>query len=313
MTARYSVDLRERALARKEAGETNREIAAALRISPSCVSKWTKRKRETGSLAPAQIGGYKPRTLSGESADWLRARIAAGPFPLRGLSAELAERGIKTHPRAVWVFLHAEGLSFKKTLLAEEQRRPDVARKRARWKAYQGRIAPSQLGFIDETWVKTNIAPLRGWGTRGRRLKAYAPHGHWKTLTFIAALRHDRIDAPWVIDGPINGETFLLYVEKILAPTLSPGDVVVLDNLGSHKGKAARAIVRTKGAHLIFLPPYSPDLNPIEQVFAKLKHLVRKAQPRDVDATWRKVGQLLDLFRPAECANYLVNSGYGSV
>ena len=113
--------------------------------------------------------------------------------------------------------------------------------------------------------------------------------------------------------GPINGETFLLYVEKILAPTLSPGDVVVLDNLGSHKGKAARAIVRAKGAHLIFLPPYSPDLNPIEQVFAKLKHLVRKAQPRDVDATWRKAGQLLDLFSPAECANYLVNSGYGSV
>ena len=116
MTAPYSVDLRERALARKEAGETNREIAAALRISPSCVSKWTKRRRETGSLAPARIGGYKPRTLSGDRADWLRARIAAGPFTLRGLSAELAERGIKTHPRAVWVFVHAEGLSFKKRM-----------------------------------------------------------------------------------------------------------------------------------------------------------------------------------------------------
>jgi transposase len=140
-----------------------------------------------------------------------------------------------------------------------------------------------------------------------------APHGHWKTLTFIAALRHDRFDAPWVTDGPINGETFLLYIEAILAPSLSSGDVVVLDNLGSHKGKAARAILRAKGAHLIFLPPYSPDLNPIEQVFAKLKHLLRKAQPRDVEATWRKVGQLIDLFSPAECANYLVNSGYGSV
>jgi transposase len=153
------------------------------------------------------------------------------------------------------------------------------------------------------------MAPLRGWGTRGRRLKAYAPHGHWKTLTFIAALRHDRIDAPWVIDGPINGETFLLYIEKILAPTLSPGDVVVLDNLGSHKGNAARAIL----SHLIFLPSYSPDLNPIEQVFATLKHLLRKAQPRDVEATWRKVGQLIDLFSAAECANDLVNSGYGSI
>jgi putative transposase len=114
MTAAYSLDLRRRALARKEAGETNRKIAAALRISSSCVSKWTKRKRETGSLAPAQIGGYKPRTLAGESADWLRARIAAGPFTLRGWSAELAERGIKTHPRAVWVFVHAEGLELQK-------------------------------------------------------------------------------------------------------------------------------------------------------------------------------------------------------
>jgi transposase len=188
-----------------------------------------------------------------------------------------------------------------------------VARKRVRWKAYQGQIAPERLVFIDETWVKTNMAPLRGWGPRGRRLKAYAPFGHWKTLTFIAALRHDRIDAPWVIDGPINGELFLLYVEKVLAPTLSPGDIVILDNLGSHKGRAARSAVRARGARLIFLPPYSPDLNPIEQVFAKLKHLLRTAQPRDVHAAWRKVGQLLDLFSSTECANYLANAGYGSV
>ena len=188
-----------------------------------------------------------------------------------------------------------------------------MARKRARWKAYQSRIAPSRLVFIDETWVKTNMAPLRGWGPRGRRLRAYAPYGHWKTLTFIAALRHDRIDAPCVFDGPINGELFLIYIEQILAPTLSPGDVVILDNLGSHKAKAARAAVRARGAHLIFLPPYSPDLNPIEQVFAKLKHLMRKAQPRNIEATWRKAGQLLDLFAPDECANYLRNSGYGSV
>ena len=118
---------------------------------------------------------------------------------------------------------------------------------------------------------------------------------------------------PFVIDGPINGEMFLLYVETQLAPTLSPGDVVIMDNLGSHKGKAARAAVRSRGAHLIFLPPYSPDLNLIEQVFAKLKHLMRKAQTRSVEATWRKAGQLLELFTPAECANYLVNASYGSV
>ena len=124
MTVPYSVDLRERALARKDAGETNREIAAALRISPSCVSKWTKRRRETGSLAPAQVGGYKRRALSGDCAEWLRARIASGPFTLRGLAAELAERGIKTHPRAVWVFVHAEGLSFKKNRSARRTDTP---------------------------------------------------------------------------------------------------------------------------------------------------------------------------------------------
>ena len=132
-------------------------------------------------------------------------------------------------------------------------------------------------------------------------------------MTFIAALRHDRISAPWVIDSPINGELFSLYVEKVLAPTLTRGEVVILDNLGSHKGKPARDAIRAKGAHLLFLPPYSPDLNPIEQVFAKLKHLIRAAEPRDVEATWRKVGELLGLFSAEECANYLKNSGYVSV
>jgi transposase len=161
--------------------------------------------------------------------------------------------------------------------------------------------------------VKTNMAPLRGWGPRNQRLAQMTPHGHWKTLTFIAALRHDRIDAPWIIDGPINGDVFTTYVRQVLAPTLKPGDVVILDNLGSHKGKAARTAIRAKRAHLIFLPPYSPDLNPIEQVFAKLKHLMRNAQPRTVEKTWRKVGQLLDLFSPDECQNYLKNSGYVSV
>ena len=157
------------------------------------------------------------------------------------------------------------------------------------------------------------MAPLRGWGPRGQRLPALVPHGHWKTLTFIAALRADRVDAPWIIDGPINGELFSLYVEKVLVPTLSAGDIVILDNLGSHKGKTTRSAIRKVGAHLLFLPPYSPDLNPIEQLFAKLKHLVRREQPRTIEDTWRKVGQLLDLFSSGECENYLRNAGYASV
>lgn len=132
-------------------------------------------------------------------------------------------------------------------------------------------------------------------------------------MTFLAALRCDRIDAPFVLDGPINGDWFLAYVEQVLVPTLQPGDVVVMDNLSSHKGKAVRKAIRKAKAHLIFLPPYSPDLNPIEQVFAKLKTLLRKAQERTVEATWRRIGQLLDNFTPSECANYLLNSGYASI
>lgn len=167
--------------------------------------------------------------------------------------------------------------------------------------------------FIDETWAKTNMGPLRGWAPRGRRLHGQLPFGHWKTMTFLAALRHDRIDAPWVIDGPINGDSFTTYVERVLVPTLAPGDIVVMDNLGSHKGKRVRAAIRAAKAHLLFLPPYSPDANPIEQVFAKLKHLLRKAAERTKEAVWTRIGTLLDRFSPEECANYLVNSGYASV
>ena len=123
---------------------------------------------------------------------------------------------------------------------------------------YQGRIDPSRLVFIDETWTKTNMAPLRGWAPRGQRIKAKVPHGHWKTMTFLAALRHDRITAPWLIDGPINGDCFRLYVEKVLVPTLRPGDIVIMDNLGSHKSNAVRRAIRAAGARLFFLPKYSP-------------------------------------------------------
>jgi len=201
----------------------------------------------------------------------------------------------------------------KKTLFATEQDRPDVTRKRVRWKTYQGRFDPARLVFIDETWAKTNMTRLRGWAPCGRKLLAKVPQGHWRTLTFLAALRCDRIDAPCVIDGPINGTSFLAYVEQILVPALRPGDIVIIDNLGSHKGKAVRRAIRAAGAKLFFLPPYSPDLNPIEQVFAKLKTLLRKAAERTVDATWKRIGVLLQTFTPQECANYFRNAGYASI
>jgi transposase len=156
------------------------------------------------------------------------------------------------------------------------------------------------------------MAPLRGWRARGERLIGKTPHGRWRTLTFLAALRADRIDAPCIFDGPINGEKFRAYVGDLLLPTLRQGDVVVMDNLGSHKGKAVRQAIKSVGARLLFLPPYSPDLNPIEQAFSKLKHLLRRAEPRTPDALCAVVGRLLDRFQPNECRNYLVNSGYAS-
>jgi transposase len=305
------MDLRERAVARVQAGESVRVVAQALSLSPSSVVKWSQRFRATGSAAAGKMGGHRRRLLVGAHAVFLRERIAQGEFTLRGLVAELAGLGLKVDYRTGASSI-AKAWASKKTVLPSEQDRADIARKRARWKAYQGQIDPRRLVFIDETWAKTNMGPLRGWDLRGKRLKAKAPYGHWKTMTFLAALRHDRIDAPWVVDGPINGELFRLYVEKVLVPTLKPGDIVILDNLGSHKGHAVRSAIRAVGARLFFLPPYSPDLNPIEQVFAKLKHLLRKAAERTLEASWKRIGSLLDCFLPSECQAYLTNAGYGA-
>lgn len=156
------------------------------------------------------------------------------------------------------------------------------------------------------------MAPLRGWSPRGQRLVAKVPYGHWKTMTFLAALRHDRIDAPWVLDGPINGLRFQIYVEKVLVPTLKDGDIVIMDNLGSHKSATVRHLIRSAGAKLFLLPKYSPDLNPIEQVFAKLKHLLRKEAARTVDDLCNAIAKTLEAFKPQECTNLIANAGYVS-
>ena len=242
----------------------------------------------------------QPKTISGEHAIWLSQRIKNDDFTLRGLVAELAGRGLKVDYHSVWDFVHAEKLSFKKSVAAGERDRPDVARRRVQWTKYQDRVEAERLVFIDETWTRTDMAPLRGWAPRCNRLPTKVPHGRWKTMTFLAALRSDRIDAPWFIEGPIDGESFRTYVAKVLLPTLRPGDIVVMDNLGSHRSKAVRQLIRSAGAKLFFLPKYSPDLNPIEQVFAKLKHLLRKAAARTVDAVCAAIGELLDAFTPEE-------------
>lgn len=167
-----------------------------------------------------------------------------------------------------------------------------------------------RIGFIDETAMKTNMSKTTGWAARGERLVDHVPFGHWHTQTFIAALRHDRLDAPWVLGGPMNRKRFESYVETQLAPTLRKGDVIILDNLSSHKSPKAAEILKDIGAWFLFLPPYSPDLNPIEMAFSKLKALIRKAAARTYDDLWHAVGHVCDLFSEEECYNFFKAAGY---
>lgn len=182
--------------------------------------------------------------------------------------------------------------------------------RRWEWFESQPDLEPDRLVFIDETWASTKMARTHGRAPRGERLRAAVPHGHWKTTTFVAGLRNSGMVAPMVLDGPINREMFQNYVEQVLVPELRPGDIVVMDNLGSHKGAAVRTTIEAVGAGLLYLPPYSPDFNPIEKAFAKLKALLRKAAARTVDALWAVIGETIETFTSTECANYFTAAGY---
>ena len=186
-----------------------------------------------------------------------------------------------------------------------------MRRKRDEWRSeVMPGLDPARLVFIDGTWAKTNMTRTHGYAPRGERLVEAVPHGHWHTTTFVGALTVRGFVAPTVVDGAINGDLFRAYVEKVLAPELRPGDVVVLDNLGSHSVAGVRPAVERAGCRLLYLPPYSPDLNPIENAFSKLKGLLRKAAERAVEGLWAAIGRLLDRFRPDECRNYLRHRGY---
>jgi len=191
----------------------------------------------------------------------------------------------------------------KKTAHASEQERPDVAARRQAWFDAQPDLDPEDLVFIDETGASTKMARLRGRAPRGQRCRAPIPHGHWKTITFVAALRLCGLTAPMVLDGPMNGPAFLAYVEQVLVPTLRPGQTVVMDNLPAHKVAGVRAAIHATGARLWLLPPYSPDFNPIENAFAKLKASLRRAAARTIPALWDAIRDALPQFTPNECAN----------
>jgi len=183
-------------------------------------------------------------------------------------------------------------------------------KRREDWFDSQLDLDPEKLIFIDETWASTNMARTRGRAPRGERLRAAIPHGHWKTTTFVAGLRLTGMVAPMVLDGPINGSAFQAYVDQVLVPELREGDIVIMDNLGSHKGSGVRAAIEAAGAKLLYLPPYSPDFNPIENAFAKMKALLRAAAERTIQGLWSAIGRYLPHFTPSECANYFEAAGY---
>lgn len=229
---------------------------------------------------------------------------------LRGL---LAEHDVMASHGAIWNLLARHGLTVKKkTVHASEQDRLDVVAAREAWREMQPGLDPSKLVFLDESGVKTNMARRHGRARKGKRVVASIPHRHWKSLTFIAGLRADRIDAPWVLDRAMNGTAFLTYLRDVLGPTLAKGDVVIMDNLSTHKVAGVKEAIEATGAKLLYLPPYSPDLNPIEMMVAKLKALLRKAAKRTVDDLWKAIGNIIDQITSEECGNYFKKAGYAS-
>jgi transposase len=312
MPQALSFDLRSRVLAAIDAGLSCRQAAARFGVSASSAIRWQEMRRSGGDARPKPQGGDRLSRRTEAHADLIHAALAEVPdITLPELKACLAEQGAFVSVSALWRFCRRHQITRKKkTAHAAEQDRPDIRRRREAWFEGQLDLDPERLIFIDETWASTNMARRYGRAPRGRRLRAGVPHGRWKTITFVAGLRTSGVVAPFVLDGPINRAAFETYVEKVLVPELRPGDVVILDNLSSHKGARVRALIEAAGASLLYLPPYSPDFNPIENAFAKLKALLRKAAERTVEGLWTAIGRLIDVFTPTECANYFAAAGY---
>jgi transposase len=308
----YSQDLRERVFAAADDGEPVGRIATMLRVSVSYVSKVLSRRRLTGQTQARPQRCHVVPKLSG-LLPAIEAQVSHRPDATIG---ELRAWLLETHKVSASTGLINKTLAaldptFKKTSLhAAEQEREDVAKARVEWREQQPKLSPPKLVFIDESSVKTNMTRRCGRAKPGHRLVAAVAHGHWKTTTFVGALRCDGLTAPLTIDGAINGELFLAYVEQILVPTPKPGDVVIMDNLRVHKMAGVREAIEAAGAKLLFIPPYSPDLNPIELAFSKLKALLRAKAIRTVEALWNALGELCDSFSPGECANYFRHDGY---
>ena len=312
MPKSLSGDLRERVIEAVQAGASRREAAERFEISASAVVKWLQRWRDHGVCVAKPRGGS--RSILEDHAERILALVDEQPDrTLDELVAAMRKRRIPGSRSALWRFLDRHDITFKKSLRAAEQHRADVARARRRWIRQQGYLDTTRLVFIDETAVTINMVRLRGRCPRGERLISHVPQGAWKTITFVAALRHNKMVAPMVLDGPINGAAFVAYIEQCLVATLKRGDIVVIDNLPAHKVPGVKDAIEAAGATLQYLPQYSPDLNPIEMPFSKFKAFLRKVAERTVRGLCRRIRSFVPTLSRAECRNYFRHAGYAPI
>ena len=307
-----SCDIRERVLAAIAAeGLSRRAAAKRFVVSIASVVRWKQRFDETGETSPRPTGGDQRSTRIEAHKAYLLGLARRQPdLTLEEISQKLQSRGETFSTSVIDRFFVRHGITFKKTAHASEQGRWDVKARRLAWFEDQVLLDPARLVFIDETGATTNMARRYGRCKRGKRLRAAIPHGHYKTLTFVSGLRLNGLVAPRALDGPMNAERFEAWLRDDLGPTLEDGDIIVMDNLQSHKSERVKSILERFGASVLYLPPYSPDLNPIEKAYAKLKAYLRKLAERTVSGLMALLETCADIFKPKEAANFFAACGY---
>jgi|SRR5579859_2472725 transposase len=313
MPKAYSGDLRVRVIEMVQAGASRREAAEAFSLADSTAVKWLQRFEESGS-AEAKPRGGRVSPLEVRATLILEVVQAQPDATFVELVVVLKKRGIRTSRSALWRFFGRHDITYKKkSLCASERERLDVARARRKWIRDQGLLDPARLVFIDETSVNTQMVRLHGHGPRGVRLVDHVPLGNRKTFTFVAALRRDRMVAPLLIDGAMNGEIFRAYIEQFVVPILKRNDVVAIDNLPAHNVAGIEEAINAAGATLRYLPKYSPDLNPIELPYSKFKAYLRKLAQRTLAGLNRAIRSFMHILKPRECANYYKHAGYAAI
>ncbi|AWN50692.1 IS630 family transposase [Methylobacterium sp. 17Sr1-1] len=312
MTSPLSVDLRERVVSAVIAGASCRQAGERFGVSAASVSRWHARHLRDGHVRPKPMGGdQRSHVIEAHASRILKLCEKRGNIVLSELRDALAEQGVTSSTSSLSRFLARHCITRKKGALhAAEQDRPDVAQARQAWFEGQLDLDPDRLVFIDETAASTRMARRYGWAPRGQRCRLPMPCGHYKTTTITAALRTSGLTATAIFEGATNGRRFLDYVTDTLVPALRPGDTVILDNLQAHKVAGVREAIAAAGARVVYLPPYSPEFNPIEQAFAKLKTLLRTAAARTVKALQDAIEQAFAAFTPQECRNYINAAGY---